>query len=184
MPLPFTINTTYAPGSQVKSADLNAIQVAIKDRHNKSLHFQPGSFYLSSPADWIVYDTGALAASVVSTGAKSGFLDITPWLIPGDTVKEFVARWANGATPSAGTITFRLHRTPFSEIGNRPPVPGAQWTTAQTTNTGASLAARSVTHAVAHTVLADNFYLLQFDMDATAGDDQAGFGGFTLVLGA
>lgn len=181
MALPFTRHQTFAALSQITSAFLNALQDAITARHNKPLHFSPASFLLNQPiADWTLDESGAQMRSDPASGAKQCILDLSPWLIPGDTIKELVCRWQNGVTPSAGAASFQLLRAPVATFGTQTVI---ATTAGLDTNTGGASVLRSSTLAVAHTVLANNYYGLYFELDATAGNDQAGFGGVTVQLG-
>lgn len=174
MALPFSINTTYAAGSQVKSADLNAIQTVIKDRHNRTIHFDPHGWGLGTNAQF-----GDEIAQI-ATGSFIAWLSLTPWLIAGDTIKQFTYRWFNGVTPTAGAITILLRRVSVTDDS----APVTINTFTDNTNTGGASAMRNVASALLnHVVLADNFYHLRMTIDATGANDGAGFRGASLVLG-
>lgn len=142
---------------------------------NTPIHLAPANWLLD--VNFNVEESGAQARSVIATGDKFATIDFTPFLVPGDTIREFVARWMNGATPSAGEVRFQLLRTP---VGTGTSVQIAL--AILDTNTGGPLIDRSHTEPVGHVVLANNYYSLFFEMDATAGNDQAGFAGATIVL--
>lgn len=181
MAWPFSRLRTYTAGSQVPSSDLNAIQDYVVGRHNRSFHFTPASFLLNQPSSqWVLDESGAQARAVAASGAKQCILDLSPWLMAGDTIREIALRWQNGVTPSAGTVTFQLLRADVATFGTQTSVATSA---GLTTNTGGASVLRSSTLSVAHTVLADTYYGMYFEMDATAGNDQAGFGGISLVLG-
>lgn len=180
MALPFSRERTYNDDTPVDPNDLNAIQDSIAAEHNRSIHLSPAKFW-ATPAtlDQIAMDeSGAFWRGTPAGGStRIGIIDITERLIPGDTIKEFVARWQNGATPTAGTFDIAIIRTPIATM-----VRATLASTAENTNTGGADVRRSKTVAVGHTVLADNYYAIEFEMNATAGDDQAGFGGVSVVL--
>lgn len=172
--LPNSRNTNYAPDVAVKSADLNDIQDILVAQHNRPLHFAACDFGLG-PNSQI---QGGAAIRQIAAGAFSAFLDLSPWVIPGDTIKEFVLRYKNGNTPTAGNIALNFHRitvdtNALTNLQN----------SNENTNAGGALALRNVTKAVGHVVLADNFYFLQLTMDATGANDIAEIRGATIVLG-
>lgn len=183
MALPFSRNTTYAIGSQVKSADLNALQDSIVNHHNnRTIHIPAiASLIVSGAAPNISY--GGAVKQVAAGGAITGLIDLSPYLIVGATIKEITFRWRNGVTPAVGAFDAALRR---NDIGTDPYDTGTSVAaiTSQDTSTGGASAMRSTLLSVAHVVLADNVYLISWDLDATAGNDQASFGGLSLVLGA
>lgn len=187
MPLPFSRNTTYAIKQQVKSVDLNAIQDAIVAQHNRAIHFAAGPSFLSGD---VGFDQNGSFTANPASGGQFGQIDLTPWLIPGDTIASFVARWKNGVTPSAtGEITFLLTRcpiaTPFAAAINvLTGVALEEGDGVQDVDTGGAGVTRSVTVDLDHVVLENNLYLLGVTLDSDAGNDQVGFGGFTVNLGA
>lgn len=182
MALPFSRNTTYAAGSQVKSADLNALQDAIVNHtNNRTIHIPAtASLLVSSGAPNISY--GGSVKQVGAGGALFGQIDLSPYLLPGATIKEITFRWKNGATAAAGSFDASLVR---NDIGTDPYDNGTTVAAlaTQDTSTGGAGANRSLLLAVAHVVLTDHVYLINWEFDATAGNDQAGFGGLSLVLG-
>lgn len=182
MAWPFSRLRTYAPGSQVFSADLNAIQDEIIARRNRSILISPASFlYTPDTLPQIGIDEGGgfWRAFIGSTGTLGGTADITPFLMPGDVIKDLIVRWQNGATPaSGGNFDIGIIRTPMSTL-----IPVQFAVTAEDTDTGGADALRSRTISVGHTVLSDNSYGVEFEMYGTAVGDQAGFCGITVVLG-
>lgn len=175
--LPFTREETATGAGEVKSNTVNAMQDAITAEHNKPIHFGAGSWQfdegtLSNPDD----DT------LNAAGAFDAWLDITPWLIPGDTIKEIVWRYFNGATPTAGTVRFFVKRIPVAS-SDAPVIVYDSGAGTYNTNTGGADAMRNQLTAIAHVVLADHFYSLRVVFDATAGGDAAGLRGATVVLG-
>lgn len=179
MALPFSRTETATAASKVKSNLVNEMEDAIVARHNKPLHFPGDAFQVQQTAN-IIFDYTGAWRSVGASGLKTASMPLSQWLIPGDTLKEITWRWKNGATPTAGAITFSITRAPVATPLTPTSivvVPG------QTTNTGAANALRTLLSALNHVVLADNFYALTVEMDATAGNDQAGFNGVSLILG-
>jgi hypothetical protein len=143
--------------------------------------FSPSSWFMVTPiADINVDENGSFWRSVIASGAKYTTLDLTPFLTPGDLIDSFVARWANGVTPvPGGTVQFVLARMPFSSTVQTIVTDSGLLTT----DTGGPIVVRTQSFAVGHVVLPDTFYGLSFDMNTIAGNDQAGFGGISLVLG-
>lgn len=90
MALPTSRNTTYAAGSQVKSADLNDVQDKIVDIHVDGVH---GDRY-KSVGGWIPYNwSTATAGRNLTTGAfdgnaGSGSLSLDLGLAEGDRIKS------------------------------------------------------------------------------------------------
>lgn len=179
MALPFSINTTYAAGAQVKSVDLNAIQTSISNEHNKPLHFAAAAFTLQLAPTTVLFDYSGAWKTVAASGLNACTLDLTPYLIPGDVIKEITLRWRNGVTAAAGTCTLSLCRTPIAT----PFTETVMFASGQNTSTGGANVDRSALIAVAHTVLANTLYAATFEVNATAGNDQVGFGGITVQLG-
>lgn len=176
MALPFSRNTTYAAGSQVKSADLNAIQDAFVAHHSRPLHF--GAYvWEGDNIDRSTYPNQIVQAAA---GAFTAFADITSDLIPGDTIKEVTWRWLNGTTPAAGAIDVEIsiydmvaHTSGF--------VAGSQLTLDGTT--GGASAIRNSTDAINHVVQANKVYILKFACAAAPANDGVRLRGATVVLG-
>jgi hypothetical protein len=173
--LPWEREETATAASGVKAETMNAIVA----RHNRSIHFGPASFLPERHDNNWTVDGQYLARDVVVTaGALGVVLDLTPWVIPGDTIKEIIWRWTNGLTPTAGAVSL--------EVSNVNVLTGLAGALAvndvDDTNTGGAAIARNVTVAVAHEVLADHLYRVRFNMDDTANDDTVTFRGITVVL--
>lgn len=176
MPLPFSREETAVAGAKVKANLVNAIQDAIKARHNRTIHFGHHGWASGGTLNSQINQSsmGQAAAGLFTT-----YLSLTPWLIPGDTIKEITFRWFNGATPTAGAISFLPYRRGLAGGAITNLVAESN----QDTNTGGAGAERTVTLAINHVVLADNFYVLRAICDATGANDGAGFRGASLVLG-
>jgi hypothetical protein len=177
--IPFSRNTNYGTDVEVKSADLNDLQDAFVAQHNRSIHFGMASFLPERHDNKWTTDGRYLARDVVISAGDLGMvLDITPWLIPGDRIKELVWHWKNGTTPAAGTVTVSL-----SNVNILTDVLGALAVNdTDDTSTGGALAARSATVAVAHVVLANHLYNVRMNINDVASDDTATLRGVTIVL--
>lgn len=180
MPLPFDREETATTDSDVSSNLINKMQDAIKARHNKQLHFTAVAFNLQS-SGIPNRDYAGAVRQVAAGGFLGGLLDLTPWLIAGDTIKEITFRWKNGVTPAAGALEGYLSKaawaTPYADSSVAALV-------TQNTSTGGASADRSLTLAVNHVVLAATAYVIGFEINATGGNDQAGFASVTVTLGA
>lgn len=175
MPLPFSREETAGPAGKIKSNTTNAIQDAIRARHNRQIHFGHHGWASGGTLNSQINQS---AMGQAAAGLYTTYLSLTPWLIPGDTIKDLTWRWFNGVTPTVGTIDLLLYRRGLAG--------GAVTNISATvgdTNTGGASAERTSIVAPGHVVLADNFYVCRVIVDATGANDGAGFRGVTLTLG-
>lgn len=167
MALPSSRNTTYAAGSDIRSADLNAIQDCIVSRKHGVLSFpiDPGAFLSSTTATAIVRPIGA----PWSMAGLAVPIDLVYWLpIPVGTRLNSVAWYYNRG--GAGSIVMRVLKA------NIPA--GVTGTTLSTTtiNAGTGFASSSVSPA--YTLEPDYSLCLWARMDSTAQS----FGGAIVSL--
>ena len=181
MGLPFTRERTYDDTTPVDPNDMNALQDAIAAEHNRPLHFGPASFQPTNHDLQLATDGHLYARDPgVGSGVMWVVMDLSPWIIPGDTIKELIWRWSNGTNPNVGAVEINLKNVTLAT--------GAAGALAivdsDDTSTGGAELVRSATVAVNHTVLANHVYFILFKMDDTGNDDQAAFRGVTVVLEA
>lgn len=152
MAWPDTRLTNYAPGVQIKSADLNALQDAISGRQHGEVPFfihPMQGFQLQGPAVTLAED------GILSTGGSlaSWFIPL-PWLPFGSQIKEVEADQDRSA---GGTFTVALKRYVF----------GSATTASVGSASDAASGARaqlSISSGLAHTMLDSNSYALEVTM--------------------
>jgi hypothetical protein len=169
MPLPFSRERDYTDDTPVDPNDMNAIQDSISAEHNRSIHF-------AIPP----YDPTAFTPHIE--------IDLSPWLIPGDTIKEFVFRWWNGDTPVASEIHFSVVYANVldgddPDNGTSIVGPDPESVVSVDTNTGGANLYRTQTVASNHVVVANRTYIARIDIIHEANEDNAAPGPLTLVLG-
>jgi hypothetical protein len=158
MPLPASRESTYAPGSQVKSADLNAIQDQIITAHfhgNRSFEVHAAGGQGTNAA------ISAANGYLLSSGAGV-------WWIPmrfnvGDRIRSLVVR----GDDSGSSLTMQLYQ--ISSAGVRTSVAGPSPSSGPWTNAG-------VLNGIDHVVLAGSLYYVHLVYSATA-TEIAGVGG-------
>lgn len=157
---------------------MNAAQDSIIAQHNKPLHFLSGSWSATPNAS---KDDDAIAVGTPDALGFTAWLDLSPWVIPGDTIKEITWRYFNGSTPTAGTIRFFVRRTNVVTMAVSTVFDSGAGT--YNTNTGGADAIRNQLTAINHVVLSGYFYTLSVVVDGTGADDGAGLAGATVQLG-
>lgn len=179
MPLPFSRERTYTDDVPVDPNDLNAVQDSITAKHNRPIHYLAHSW--AAAGKNAKHSQFVLSLNEVDFPGESfeALLDITPDLIPGDTIKEIVWRYYNGATPTAGLVDLTLTRVAVATGASTVVFNNGN---ADDTDTGGADAARNITTAINHEVLADHFYMLRVTFDGTGAGDGASLSGATVVL--
>lgn len=110
MALPVSRNTSYAPGSQVKSTDLNDLQdVVVGAAHGEiPLAFSPVDFKQVSGSEWTVSNP-LTPGNVPQIAGSGGGLKVCTRFLPlrvGDRIKSISMICQDGNTE----ISFELHR--------------------------------------------------------------------------
>jgi hypothetical protein len=113
MALPTSRNTTYVAGSQVKSADLDAIQDCIIGNKHGTLELdllmRPASLYTSGIAG-LPGNPPISGTTITGTGASSGF--VAQFSLPAGkrivNVKAVVQESTSGGTDKAQVSLFRM----------------------------------------------------------------------------
>lgn len=155
MALPDSRNTTYAAGSEVKSADLNDIQdqIIALDNVQEKVIIAPGHF-INEPGD-----LADIQQTQIKLGDGIGATRVSA-PIPvrvGNVIKSALAYvQANGG---ADAVTVNIDRVPRA---------GVVITNVATANSAA--AGEIALAAINHTVLEDNAYTVSIDNNPTGGD--------------
>lgn len=160
MALPSSRNTTYVPGvSQVKSADLNAIQDCIIGvKHPEIERGYAAAAWQTDGTNGIKNNVGG-AWTVGGTGVES-FTTGLPEIPAGDRITTVGWSYSRGG---AGTVTMRLRRRKSDGSAPEAITPSAG---SETDSTGAAIETNVVTYN--HTVAAGYFYYLTFATDNVA----------------
>lgn len=179
MALPVSRNTTYAPGSEVKSADLNALQDFIID-HEARLddleakvrvaHAAVGMGLVA--ADWSLQITGTASGTYVKSTVQN-----SRWLIPVRVSSgERITAWSvlvRHTTNSAAQMTANLVRQPVS--GAVTNVGSVQSSVAQTTRQ--ALGSTGLTHDV----LTGEAYFIDVDCPGATQTFEVFLGSVTVI---
>jgi hypothetical protein len=179
MSLPFSRERTYTDGTPVDPNDLNAIQDAIAAKHNRPIQFGASAFADNGN---VARDNDALEVGGTPAVGFIVWCELSPFVIPGDTIKEVTWRWGNGATPTAGAVRFIITRTNVATDAEETIYDSGLGT--YDTDTGGAGAVRNQTTAIGIEIADGYFYELWMTVDATGADDGAWVRGATVVLGS
>lgn len=133
MALPSSVNTVYAPGSQVKSADLNDLQnqIVVAQTAVRRRSFSAMSGLADVPSDWTI-GTGTRRSTVA---APSAFY-IPVVLGFGEFIRTFTVHWQHSVA-TAGAMTAALTRSSSGGTATLATISSAASTSPQTQTSSA-----------------------------------------------